>query len=115
MIGVEDIPYYYFKLINSYYSYLDNIYKCVYMFVNTVVLVGVKTITISLEAYEALLRVKKSGESFSDVILRLVRKYKSVMDYAGLWKDVSDEEVNKIFEEVRGVWSRWDTRLVESS
>lgn len=76
---------------------------------------GVKTITVSLEAYEALLRVKRPGESFSDVILRLVKKHKNIMDYAGLWKDVSDEEIKKVFDEIRGAWSKWSIRLVELS
>lgn len=80
-----------------------------------VTVLGVKTITISLEAYEALLRVKRSGESFSDVILRLVKKYRSIMDYAGIWKDVNDEEINRVFGEIRGAWSKWSTQLAELS
>ncbi len=73
---------------------------------------GVKTITISLEAYEALLRIKKPGESFSDVILRLARKHRNLVDLAGTWSDVGDEELSEAFKEVREAWSRWSTRLV---
>ena len=67
---------------------------------------GVKTITItiSLEAYEALLRVKRPGESFSDVILRLVKKHRSITDLAGVWHDISDEEANEAFREVKKAW-----------
>ncbi|MEB3779523.1 MAG: antitoxin VapB family protein [Desulfurococcales archaeon] len=61
---------------------------------------GVKTITISLEAYEALLRIKKPGESFSDVILRLVRKHRSITELASAWHDVSDEEIQEILREI---------------
>ena len=72
---------------------------------------GVKTITISLKAYEALLREKRPGESFSDVILRLVRRGGDLMDLAGAWGDVGDEELEEAFKGVREAWSRW--RLVE--
>mgnify|MGYP001773242302 CR=1 FL=1 len=69
--------------------------------------VGVKTITISSEAYEALARVKKPGESFSDVILRLVRKSRSLMDLAGTWSGVNEEELEEAMKQVREAWSRW--------
>ncbi len=74
---------------------------------------GVKTITISLEAYEALLRIKKPGESFSDVILRLVRKHRSLIDLAGVWRDISDEDLYEVFKEIKEAWSKWGMKLVK--
>ncbi len=71
---------------------------------------GVKTITISLEAYEALLRIKKPGESFSDVILRLVRKHRNITELAGTWHDVSDEEIQEILREIEEAWSKWSIK-----
>ncbi len=66
-----------------------------------------KTITISLAAYEALLREKRPGESFSDVILRLVEKSGDIMDLAGCWSDVSDEFVDEFLKSVREAWGKW--------
>lgn len=80
---------------------------------NLVIGVGVKTITISLEAYEALLHIKKPGESFSDVILRLVKKYTSLMDLAGVWRNVNDEEIGKVVEEIKRAWARWTIQRIE--
>ncbi len=66
----------------------------------------VKTITITLEAYEALKRLKKPGESFSDVILRLVKKHKSLLDLAGSWSDLDNESIEGILREFKNAWSR---------
>ena len=66
-----------------------------------------KTIAISEEAYRLLLGEKREGESFSDVIIRLVKSNKGdIMDYAGIWKDMSDDEVRKLFEDLKKVWER---------
>ncbi len=61
-----------------------------------------KTITISSVAYEALVREKRPGESFSDVILRLIRESGDLMELAGSWKDVSDKFVEEFLKEVKG-------------
>ncbi len=65
-----------------------------------------KTITITLEAYEALKRLKKLGESFSDVILRLVKKHRSLMDLAGSWSNIDDESIEKMLREFKEAWTR---------
>ncbi len=72
---------------------------------------GVRTITISNEAYEALKREKRSGESFSKVILRLVKNKNDLLSLAGSWSDISEEEVEKAFNELREAWRKWRVRL----
>lgn len=59
-----------------------------------------KTLTISEEAYEALARLKKEGESFTDLIKRitaLVRK-KPLSEFAGI---LDDEQFEKATIEAR--------------
>jgi predicted CopG family antitoxin len=57
-----------------------------------------KTITISEEAYEALAKAKTAKESFTDVILRIVKKRKvgTLLDYVRNLEP--DEEFAKILD-----------------
>ena len=71
---------------------------------------GVKTITVTLEAYETLLTLKRPGETFSDVILRLAREAKDVMELAGAWKDVPGEKIEEVMKSIREAWSSWRLR-----
>jgi len=66
-----------------------------------------KTITISLVAYEALRRLKRPGESFSDVILRLARSQPELSGLAGAWSDVPEEEAEEILRSIREAWASW--------
>ena len=60
-----------------------------------------KTITISLEAYEALRRLKRPGESFSDAILRLAKSIPNLSELAGTWSDAPEEEAEEILRSIR--------------
>jgi predicted CopG family antitoxin len=64
---------------------------------------GHKTLTISEEAYEALARMKKERESFTEAILRLTEKNEkgTLLDYV-LSLDPDEEfaeELEKVVEE----------------
>lgn len=50
------------------------------------------TISLTKEAYEALARLKRNGESFSELILRLAREKERVWDYFGSVPLTEDEE-----------------------
>uniref|UniRef100_A0A7C4BBI4 Antitoxin n=1 Tax=Thermofilum pendens TaxID=2269 RepID=A0A7C4BBI4_THEPE len=69
-----------------------------------------RTITISLEAYEALLRLKRPGESFSDVILRLARSVPDLSELEGVWSDVPEERIEEVLRSIRGAWASWRAR-----
>ena len=64
-----------------------------------------KTITISVEAYEALLREKRGKESFTDVILRLTSR-RSLLEFAGRWAGDS-KELERSMSELRRFWRGW--------
>ena len=62
----------------------------------------VKTITLSEDADVALAQVKKKGESFSDVVLRLARGRRSLLEFAGDWKDFPEEKMTAYLAFTRG-------------
>ncbi len=59
-----------------------------------------KTITITVEAYEKLKRMKEERESFSDVINRMVKK-RSLLELAGILNEKEGEEFEKAIKEGR--------------
>ena len=59
-----------------------------------------KTITLSDEVYEMLLKAKLEKESFSDVIARLIKK-KKISDIPRVLTDDEAEKIKKIIEKQR--------------
>ncbi len=55
----------------------------------------VRTVTLSDDAYTTLAALKREGESFSDVVRRLARKNRSLLEFAGAWKDVPKEKMDR--------------------
>ena len=58
-----------------------------------------KVISLSEKAYETLKSMKKPGESFSDVVLRVAKekKKKSLLEFSGKW--VGDD-IDEVFAQV---------------
>ena len=66
---------------------------------------GVKTLTITEEAYQLLAREKKAKESFSEVIKRLTNERGKLTDSLGTWK-MNDQEEERIFSEFKTHWKK---------
>ena len=62
------------------------------MHVYTYIDMASKNISITQEAYEALLRQKKNKESFTETILRITTKSGKLADCFGAWKMTEEEE-----------------------
>jgi predicted CopG family antitoxin len=62
-----------------------------------------KVISLSEKAYQTLKSLKKPGESFSDVVIRVgsKEKKKSLLDFAGTWKGDDADKVLAIIMEDR--------------
>jgi predicted CopG family antitoxin len=68
---------------------------------------GTKTLTITEEAYERLKDMKRSDESFTDLVLRLTKGEEDVWKGCGEWTDTGFAEA---VEEER---ERFDTDMEE--
>ena len=78
--------------------------------VNINVIMGVKTITVTEEAYKMLAKEKKEDESFSEVIKRLTKERGKLSDSLGAWK-MTDQEAEEFFSSLRRNWKRSTVRL----
>ncbi len=64
---------------------------------------GTKTISIMDDVYKLLLINKMRNESFSDVIRRSVSRKRDIMEFAGVWKDVSGEKIKKMKNSIKEI------------
>lgn len=61
-----------------------------------------KMVALDQEAYDRLKRLKRPGESFSDVVKRVTARKRPLTALAGIWKDYPREDFDR-FEE----WRKW--------
>jgi predicted CopG family antitoxin len=68
-----------------------------------------KVISLSNESYQTLKQLKKSGESFSDVVLRVAgeRKKKPLLEFSGKW---AGDDIDEVFLQVREDRERFVSR-----
>lgn len=62
-----------------------NFYKYVPICIHSMV---TKNIALTEEAYEVLKRHKRSGESFSKIVIAHFKKKHHLLDYAGFWEGI---------------------------
>lgn len=55
-----------------------------------------KTVALDPESYDMLRRQRRAGETFSDAVRRLNGRRRSILDFAGIWKDIPEEDYAKI-------------------
>jgi len=80
------------------------------VYVYTYILMATKTISITEEAYEALIREKIDKESFTETILRITKKSGKLSDSFGAWK-MTDEEAEKMRSDLDKGWRQAQERL----
>ena len=77
-------------------------HKIIYIIYNYNYIMTNKTISLPLETYDKLRKDKRKGESFADIINRLLKRSKSrkklLEDLAGAFKE--DDEWDTIIEEL---------------
>lgn len=85
----------------------EKIYLCMCAYTQTV---GTKNISITDEAYKALYREKRKGESFTEAILRLTRRTGKLADCLGKW-EMTEKEVDSMFKELGTGWRKASERM----
>jgi len=58
--------------------------------------VSAKTVALDPEAYDLLRRQRRSGATLSDAVKRRSGKRRSILDFAGIWKDIPDEDLERL-------------------
>ena len=67
------------------------------------------------DVYRMLLARKKASESFSDLIRRTIKEKRDIMEFAGAWKNVSDERIEEMKTDIKEMRKKstieWSKRI----
>jgi predicted CopG family antitoxin len=55
-----------------------------------------KTVALDMEAYEMLRRQRRDGETFSEAVKRLSGRRRSILAFAGIWKEMPAEDLERV-------------------
>src|SRR3989338_3061863 len=83
-----------------------------YKFVWVRVGMATKNISITVEAYNRLVRLKKEKDSFSEVINRELGK-KDIMEFAGILSTEEADELENNIKKIRNVKEKYYGKRVE--
>lgn len=70
-----------------------------------------KTVTLTVEAYDALSAVRKEGESFSEVVKRLAGPPFRLSSFAGAWAKLPASKLDSIKSDLRKMDTLSKTKL----
>ena len=70
-----------------------------------------KTLSVTEDVYHLLAREKFKNESFSQVIKRLVRSRGKISDCAGLWGNLTEEDVKDLKDQIKKLRQSSETNL----
>ena len=84
--------------------------KSLSVYTYTYIVMATKTISITEEAYNALIHQKKGNESFTQAILRITKTTGKLTDSFGKWK-MTDQEEQTIQGELSEGWRMTQERL----
>lgn len=72
-----------------------------------------RNIAVRMDVYSLLSMLKLKNESFSETILRLIRRNATVLDCAGLWSDLSKKEFEEIESNIKELKKETNLALVK--
>lgn len=67
---------------------------------------AVRSLTLTVEAYRELVAIKRNGESYSELILRLTRSQPSLTAFAGAWRDAPRRKLDEVRRYLEGEYPR---------
>jgi len=72
-----------------------------------------KTISIMDDVYDRLIALKRADESFSDELRRLTETKGSILEFAGMWKDMTEKDAEDMNKAIRSIKRKTDLKTLK--